>query len=238
MMSFFKKYWKKILMAVIFVPCIVYALSSIPLLPIGGNNDWAGFWGGYLGSLIGAMVTLFVFGETIKNEGVTRKEEHRIQVIPSLIYEIKNIEKTTEKIPSETVFNLGEEVKERLKYDLIVKNIGLGSAQELSLLYYDVDGVNVFLKPNFAVLQQSMEIVYSLSIDFPSEKYYDDEVGFEKNFSIEIEYKDIFGNVYSQKIPLIFYWIRHYENKNAEKIEKVTLQVNNLKVAKYEGASA
>lgn len=31
------------LLSIVGVPFAIYLLSSIPLLPIGGNNDWAGF---------------------------------------------------------------------------------------------------------------------------------------------------------------------------------------------------
>ena len=51
----------------IFIPMCVYFLTTIPLLPAGGNNDWAGFWGGYIGAIIGGIITLLVLYYTLKD---------------------------------------------------------------------------------------------------------------------------------------------------------------------------
>ena len=67
------------------IPVIVYLLSSVPLLPIGGNNDWAGFWGGYLGALMGAFVAIFVMKQTIENEKTVRREESQEKFLSDII---------------------------------------------------------------------------------------------------------------------------------------------------------
>lgn len=69
----------------IVIPIIIYLLSSVPLLPTGGNNDWAGFWGGYLGAVIGAFVAIFVMEQTIKNEKNVRKEEREEEFLSDII---------------------------------------------------------------------------------------------------------------------------------------------------------
>ena len=69
----------------ILIPTIVYLLSYIPLLPIGGNNDWAGFWGGYLGSVIGAFVAIFVMQQTIENEKTVRKEDRKHEFLSNIM---------------------------------------------------------------------------------------------------------------------------------------------------------
>lgn len=63
------------------VPIVIYLLSSIPLLPIGGNNDWAGFWGGYLGAIIGAFVAIFVMKSTIDYERDIRQRDEKIRFL-------------------------------------------------------------------------------------------------------------------------------------------------------------
>lgn len=60
------------------VPIIVYLLSSIPLLPIGGNNDWAGFWGGYLGAIIGGSITLYVLFKTMQENRWSQSRQEKI----------------------------------------------------------------------------------------------------------------------------------------------------------------
>lgn len=67
------------------VPIAIYILSSVPLFPVGGNNDWAGFWGGYLGAIIGAFVAIFVMKQTIENEKETRKEERQEKFLIDIV---------------------------------------------------------------------------------------------------------------------------------------------------------
>lgn len=67
------------------VPIAIYILSSVPLFPVGGNNDWAGFWGGYLGAIIGAFVAIFVMKQTIDNEKETRKEERQEKFLIDIV---------------------------------------------------------------------------------------------------------------------------------------------------------
>lgn len=69
----------------IIVPIAIYFLSSVPVFPVGGNNDWAGFWGGYLGAIIGAFVAIFVMKQTIENEKETRKEERQEKFLIDIV---------------------------------------------------------------------------------------------------------------------------------------------------------
>ena len=69
------------LLSIVGVPFAIYLLSSIPLLPIGGNNDWAGFWGGYLGAIIGAFVAIFVMKRTIDYERDIRQRDEKIRFL-------------------------------------------------------------------------------------------------------------------------------------------------------------
>lgn len=69
----------------IIVPIVIYLLSSVPIFPIGGNNDWAGFWGGYLGAIIGAFVAILVMKQTIENEKATRREERQEKFLSDIV---------------------------------------------------------------------------------------------------------------------------------------------------------
>lgn len=59
------------------IPLVVYGLSVLPVFPVGGNNDWAGFWGGYLGAIVGACVAIYVMRKTLENEEKRRREEQK-----------------------------------------------------------------------------------------------------------------------------------------------------------------
>ena len=77
---------------VIIIPSATYALSTIPVLPMGGNNDWAGFWGGYLGAIVGGVITLYVMFKSFQD---SRENQERVLEIERL-KEIKK-EKSTEQ---------------------------------------------------------------------------------------------------------------------------------------------
>ena len=67
------------------VPVIVYLLSVIPFLPIGGNNDWAGFWGGYLGAIIGGLITLYVLSKTIEDNRKNQERDKKVEYCNYLV---------------------------------------------------------------------------------------------------------------------------------------------------------
>lgn len=49
------------------IPFLAYILSEAKVLPVCGNNDWAGFWGSYFGTIIGGGITLSVMYATVKD---------------------------------------------------------------------------------------------------------------------------------------------------------------------------
>lgn len=83
--------WKLILAGIIIfiiIPVAVYALSTIRLFPMGGNNDWAGFWGGYLGALVGAGTTLIAVLLEIRYNREQQRESDEKGVRPYLYFEL------------------------------------------------------------------------------------------------------------------------------------------------------
>lgn len=69
----------------VLIPCVVYALTTIPFFPSGQNNDWAGFWGGYLGAIFGGLITLFVLFKTLEYENSQKKKEEDTQYFNKLL---------------------------------------------------------------------------------------------------------------------------------------------------------
>jgi|GEM_PF-6070133 len=83
---------------IVIFPFIIYLLSSIPILPVGGNNDWAGFWGGYIGSILGGIIALYVMFESLDRERnnqimmIKNEECKNININAYIVYnDLKNI---------------------------------------------------------------------------------------------------------------------------------------------------
>jgi len=93
------------------VPIVVYFLSTLPIFPVGGNNDWAGFWGGYLGAIMGAFVAIYVMKQTINIEKMTRKENERNQFLNEITETIAELCTRINKSNSDLLrfHNTGEE---------------------------------------------------------------------------------------------------------------------------------
>lgn len=76
------------------VPIMVYGLSVIPVFPVGGNNDWAGFWGGYLGAILGVIGSIFIMNGTLKEERKKQEEEKKIQYCNYIVENIASFFET------------------------------------------------------------------------------------------------------------------------------------------------
>lgn len=213
------------------IPIVVYFLSVLPVFPSGENNDWAGFWGGYLGAVIGAFTTMLVFYFTIKKSDKDRKEENRLQVLPVMLYDISNIRRETPSKQFECIFEIDRfEAKANLCFNLRMKNIGLGTAQEIELSNWTIDRIYYLASHKANVLLLGQEIVIDIRLDFPSDKDYDKEIGQRKYFSRSVKYKDIFGNLYEQIIPFQFFYLRYFEDN--EQKEKIEVTIDGLQQAK------
>lgn len=151
-----RRFWAGILLLVVIA--LVFPLAVIRLVtPIDNppqrlngictflanvkeSSDWIGFWGNYFGGVSGGIITVMVFFWTIKDSEKTRQEEHRLQIIPVLDYEIIDM--------SCVLGELTDEAKEQnekrnyieqgnfdfwLNIKLKIHNIGLGPAQKIVL---------------------------------------------------------------------------------------------------------
>lgn len=70
------------------VPLIIYLLSTLPILPSGDNNDWAGFWGGYLGSMIGSIIALYILFKTLAEERKRQRRQERLSYCDYIVERI------------------------------------------------------------------------------------------------------------------------------------------------------
>ena len=69
----------------ILFPLMIYFLSSLPIFPVGGNNDWAGFWGGYLGAILGGIITLYVLFATLNDNKNIQLRNEKIEFFNNLV---------------------------------------------------------------------------------------------------------------------------------------------------------
>lgn len=220
-----KWYWIIIGIAVVvaIIPfCVTLAVSLNVLKYVDTDNQWIGFWGNYFGGIVGAIITVLVFKWTIKNNRFERNEEHRIQVLPAMGYKVLNVKQIDARSDSDLIFTEGFPQK-NLYFELNIKNIGLGSAQECRLGAWRI-GNKTFLVPDITnMILQGNEITVPIVLDFPGEKEYDEEIGQEVIFFRQITYKDIFGNLYGQEIPFKLDFIKYYEGQERKENVKVTI---------------
>lgn len=79
------------IIVLIIIPIIIYFLSTVPLLPAGENNDWAGFWGGYIGAIIGGVITLAVMWFTLKDTREEAKNAEKLKLFDTLLADATTI---------------------------------------------------------------------------------------------------------------------------------------------------
>ncbi|MBE5987562.1 MAG: hypothetical protein E7250_07530 [Paenibacillaceae bacterium] len=190
-LNMIKKYKKWVLISFIGIPCIIYIFSTIPLLPVGGNNDWAGFWGGYIGAIIGGLVTLLGIDLTIENTEVNRKKDKIDEIKPYLIITPINISTGAEKVYiSVENRNIKSASISSLFICCQIKNIGLNSAVNII-----VNGTQIF-----SALEKSTEKQFGIKFNY----YNGTEDKVTYNFKVEINFKDLRNNEYCQMAEFTF----------------------------------
>lgn len=77
-----KKYWKEILLGLIFVlffiPLSIAFLLRFDFIITDTSSGWIGFWGSYLGGIVGGLITLYVLFRTLKENRELQRKEHKI----------------------------------------------------------------------------------------------------------------------------------------------------------------
>ena len=186
-----KKYKKWIWIFFAGIPSLIYILSSVPIFPVGGNNDWAGFWGGYIGAIIGGLVTLIGIDLTIRNTEDNRKKDKIDEIKPYLILIPVNVSTAAEKVNiSVDNMNIGSGSISTIYIYCQIKNIGLNSA-------VNIIGNGALM---FSALEKSE--IGQFGIKFSHYNRAEDKV--TNNFKVEINFKDLRNNDYRQVAEFIF----------------------------------
>lgn len=230
-----KKHWRPLVVTLLLVllvgaPFLVTVFVSFDVLHyVNRDNQWIGFWGNYFGGIIGGIITVIIFNWTIENNKIERQEEHRIQVLPAMGYKVLKVEQRKKNTEYESVFNILGFPDKNLCFELNIKNIGLGSAQEFCRGDWHIGNIVMSFNGMPTMILQGDEISIPFILDFPDEKDYNEEIGQAVLFSLMVTYKDIFGNKYKQEIPFRFFYLKYYEGE--ERKEKVDVEIVNLKQA-------
>ena len=156
---------------------------------------------------------MVIFTWTIDNNREDRKEEHRLQVLPVISYDISDVRKNPPIKDCQCLFGGFPGVnKYSLSFIIKVKNIGLGAAQEIEFsdwFYQDHFWADT---KELGTMLPGEKSEFKVVLDFPNENEYNQEIGQEILFSRKITYKDIFGNVYEQEVPFKFYFLSYWKN--------------------------
>lgn len=221
------------------VPVIIYCLSTLPVFPPGGNNDWAGFWGGYLGAIIGAAVTIFgviVTLEETRSQTMIALEETRLQfkedkrIEHAPLLKIEEADTICKDIKDESIYILDAYCDTDKSIWIKIKNIGLGH-----IVYFETsnfifqnhngdicDNLNGFGCEFYTreVIEIGYEFILPFKIKFrlPPIGNIDDGLLDPKRSRIgmltfDIIYIDVFENKYKQGVKLCL-------NMNTDRTQK------------------
>lgn len=213
-----------LIIAIIF-PCLTIRLitpidTSIPILSdictflasVKEDSDWIGFWGNYFGGVSGGIITVIVFFWTIKDSDKTRKEEHRLQIIPVLDYEVLNINCKNYRLSEESKKTLGNikssekgDFSFQLEIELQVCNIGLGPAQKVILENCQCDEIVYLGEEKIGTIPNKDE--KNIRKKFSIVDNYDREIGWQKTITCNFSFVDMFGNKYRQKFDMKVHYL-------------------------------
>ena len=201
---------KKRLLIIIFVsiailgaiPCIIAGVSSMNIWPwLTTDNDWLSFWGSYLGGISGGIVTIIVFLWTVEDGKFARNEEHRLQVVPVLDYEIVKVSCKKYLLSEKEQEKYRELLKARsgayeyaLTIVLKVSNVGLGPAQQVILKKCEYKIFSQIMNLHLKTIPQNESRIIEVVLR-PSDDY-DEEIGYSIKPIAIFSFKDIFGNEY------------------------------------------
>lgn len=209
---------------------------------VAQSNDWIGFWGGVLGSILSGVITFVVLKITIENENKKREkdmeilenqrlEDKRMSLFPYIKYSIvedKDLEKINiEKVLDTPFFidpnltqeeyklkygNVGE-VSIDYKFNLVLKNIGLGIIIDPRLVEIHYDGVTTkTMGRNNTVIDVKDNALMKFCVNYPKD--------YICPMTIKVGYFNLLGDYYEQDVIINFQGVPHFvmdDNKNIVK---------------------
>lgn len=225
----FKKcsnYYEKILFTyfcfIIFLITILYYIDfyNIPSY-FGWNkniniNEWHSFLFSFCGIILGEMfagiilyfMTKMQITETIDAEKENNKIEHRINNMPLLIYEFRNVSNKDSIFIKTNIENNTIPVN----LNLSIKNIGLNTTKKCFVkIFGDViksdNESEVYQLPNQGCIEKNATQVISFLINLKRNNKY--------NFDFDIYYQDLMNNWYLQHIDLEYNLTNYFRTNSS-----------------------
>ena len=232
---------KKILKLIMIVIVSISIISAIIILLINWKSiegEWIGFWGSIIGSILGGVVTLVALRKTIKSETIARNEDRRLQVIPYLQYNIIQDNIIQEELKSklwsyillqpnskivEEVIKPGTEYKIDLNFCMVIENVGMNSAVNLSILEIKYCGITDYSYIDYKIMKvgEKIHLNFAVLVNYNGKLNINKESCGSTPIRIKLAYTDLLENYYEQDIVLGCYWsaIQYIDEETNVKID-------------------
>lgn len=187
------------------------------------ESDLLGFFGNIFGSFIGGIFAIYVLKLTLDNERDMQKREHRLSVMPMLLYSISEQKIVYDRKKSEDIFDAGIRGDKSIEMKFSIHNIGLGPAVFVKLGVWKVG--NKKCVPNDCTwsIPKDEEVSIILKLELPTYDGYDEEIGQDIDFSRCITFKNLLGNVYEQEVFFRFHRLKGYVGENQIETEEISI---------------
>lgn len=188
----------------------ILLVTPNPLLKAETDNDWIGFFGGYLGALIGGLTTFSGVLLTIRYTKEQEAENNRLTVLPYISADYIN-NKINKQADSYISFGNTDEGMQQSEVcgNLILSNIGLGTAVNFSITDCKFDGKDINQSIFFDALtinqSKNLNISIRLPIEDSSQINEANSHLFVRNipFTMNLKFNDFLNNMYEQPIELM-----------------------------------
>lgn len=184
------------------------------------NYDWLGFAGGFLGSVIGGIITFLGVYLTLKFQKNTDDEKNRLSIMPifeyKLSYNKEDFDNSEGQVAGKVIPHINVEGAtgddgryEEWYLHLIAENVGMGHAQIISIeLNFKENGTDkIICSQKIGYFYKLVKMNDKKSLMFmiyaPKERFYKDGYPTQEflyPLDIIVEYQDLIGNKYQQKL--------------------------------------
>ena len=141
--------------------------------PFSHNYDWISFGGSFLGGIIGGLATFGGVYFSLKSQKEADDEKNRQAVIPVMEYKISydkaDFDNSSGQLNGEVIPHINVEgatydgESEKWYFNLIAENIGLGSAQILSV-YTGICAIRPYLLWSYSLFSASLNLIFGSCI--------------------------------------------------------------------------
>ena len=205
---------------VIILTIILDFIDITQYFPFSHNYDWISFGGSFLGGIIGGLATFGGVYFSLKSQKEADDEKNRQAVIPVMEYKISYDEDDFYNSSGQLISHINvegaicEDESEKWYFNLIVENIGLGSAQitEITFDFKENEAQHIVYSTKieycYKLIKTNSSKDFRFLIYVPKKNFYKDNKPI-RDFTYLIEicvcYEDLIGNRYQQKNSCFYY---------------------------------